>query len=321
MLASLKRFFFAPSTGEPLAFFRIGIALLGLVQGGWLAGSISLLYGADGLVPWSISSGIVDPYMPQLSWLQPLVNVTGMSADTWVYILMVTYLLSLAVLLLGKFTRYAAFVAWALQFTFINTGFMAAYGVETFMHIALFYCIIMPVGEVFSWDTFSRPAKPAATEWNTLSIRVLQLHLCLVYIASGAEKAMGIQWWNGEAIWQTLMQGQFARFDMRWMASYPLLAKVIGWSTLLLEVGYPFFIWWRRTRPYGYLAIVLMHMGIAVFMGLQLFSAIMIIFNTAAFGWPYLQHAYRTVVQPLRERKRLQRAGQLATQAFWNHYE
>ncbi|PWV54525.1 HTTM domain-containing protein [Chitinophaga sp. S165] len=321
MLASLKRFFLTPSTGEPLAFFRIGIALLGLVQGGWLAGSITLLYGSNGLVPWSISNGIVDAYMPQLSWLQPLVSVTGMSADAWVYLLMGIYLFSLGVLLLGKFTRYAAFVAWALQFTFINTGFMGAYGVETFMHIALFYCITMPVGEVFSWDTFSRSAAPVATEWNTLSIRVLQLHLCVVYIASGAEKAMGIQWWNGEAIWQTLMQGQFARFDMRWMANYPLLAKVIGWGTLLLETGYPFFIWWRRTRPYGYLAIVLMHMGIAVFMGLQLFSGIMIIFNTAAFGWPYLQHAYRSIVLPLREKKRLQRAGQLATQAFWNHFE
>ena len=321
MLTHLKRFFLAPSTGEPLAFFRIAIALLGLVQGGWLAGSITLLYGADGLVPWSISSGIVDPYMPQLAWLQPLVNVTGIAADTWVYVLMGVYLCSLTVLLLGKFTRYAAFIAWALQFTFINTGFMAAYGVETFMHIALFYCILMPVGDVYSWDNFSRHNQPAANEWNTLSIRVLQLHLCVVYIASGVEKAMGIQWWNGEAIWQTLMQGQFARFDMYWIASYPLLAKVIGWSTLLLEIGYPFFIWWRRIRPYGYLAIVLMHTGIAVFMGLQLFSSIMIIFNTAAFGWPYLQHAYRTIVQPLRERKRLQRAEQLATQAFWHQYE
>ncbi len=37
---------------------------------------------------------------------------------------------------------------------------------------------------------------------------------------------MGIQWWNGEAISQTLMQAQFARFDMRWMANFPLLAKV-----------------------------------------------------------------------------------------------
>jgi hypothetical protein len=313
-----RRFFLAPSTAEPLAFFRIGIALLGLVQGGWLAGNIALLYGPEGLVPWSISSGIVDPYLPQLSWLRPLAAVTGVAADSWVYILMCTYLASLTALLFGKYTRYAAFVAWALQFTFINTGFMGAYGVETFMHIALFYCIIMPVGAVFSWDTMSRHTRPAENEWNTLSIRVLQLHLCLVYVASGAEKAMGIQWWNGEAIWQTMMQGQFARFDMRWMASYPLLAKVIGWSTLLLETGYPFFIWWRRSRPYGYLAIVLLHTGIAIFMGLQLFSAIMIIFNTAAFGFPYLRQAYRSLVVPLRERRRLQRAGQLATQAFWH---
>ncbi|MBW8688191.1 HTTM domain-containing protein [Chitinophaga rhizophila] len=317
----IRRFFLAPSTGGALAFFRIAIALLGLVQGGWLIGSIAMLYGPEGLIPWSVSSGIVDSYMPQLSWLQPVAGATGISAATLVYALMGLYLCSLGALLIGKFTRYAAFIAWAIQFTFINTGFMGAYGVETFIHIALFYCIIMPVGEVFAWDKLSLQTKPVESEWNTLSLRVLQIHLCLVYVASGAEKAMGIQWWNGEAIWQTLMQAQFSRFDMRWMANFPLLAKVIGWSTLALEIGYPFFIWWRRTRPYGYVAIVLLHASIAIFMGLQLFSAIMIIFNTAAFGWPYLKSAYYSLVQPLRERKRLQRAELLATHAFSHEFE
>lgn len=317
----IKRFFLAPSTGEPLAFFRIAIALLGLVQGGWLVGSISLLYGPEGLIPWSVSSGIVDPFMPQLSWLKPLATATGIGAVNLVYALMGIYLCSLGALLIGKFTRYAAFIAWAIQFTFINTGFMGAYGVETFMHIALFYCIVMPVGEMFSWDKLSLQTKPVESEWNTLSIRVLQLHLCLVYVASGVEKAMGVQWWNGEAIWQTLMQGQFARFDMQWMASYPLVAKVIGWSTLLLEIGYPFYIWWRRSRPYGYVAVVLLHASIAFFMGLQLFATIMIIFNTAAFGWPYLTKAYYSLIHPWRERKKLQRAGLLATKAFSHEFE
>ena len=315
--AVLHRFFLSPSSGAPLAFFRIAIALLGLVQAGWLAGSIALLYGENGLVPWAISDGIVDPYLPQLSWLKPVSELTGLSPDTWVYIIMGIYLLSLIMLLLGKFTRIAAFTAWALHMMFINTGFMAAYGVETFMHIALFYCILMPVGHVFSWDARWRTTV-RDSEWYTLSIRVLQLHLCLVYVASGVEKAMGTQWWNGEAIWQTMMQGQFSRFDMRWMAGFPLLAKMLGWSTLVLETCYPLFIWWKRTRPYGYLAIVMLHIGIAVFMGLQLFSSIMIIFNTVAFGWPYVQHIYRTRIQPLYEKKRLHRAGRLATQAFWN---
>jgi hypothetical protein len=295
-----------PTSSEPLVFFRIAVASLGLVQGLWLAGNISLLYGADGLVPWSLSKEIVSSYMPQLSWLQPLATATGTGPDTWVYMLMGVYMLGLLGLLFGKYTRLSAVIAWALQFMFINTGFMAAYGVETFMHIALFYCIIMPVTGI------------KTNEWNTLAIRVLQIHLCLVYVSSGIEKAMGAQWWNGEAIWQTLMQGQFARFDMHWMAQYPLLAKCIGWSTLIIEMGYPLYIWWPRSRPYGYLAVVLLHVSIAIFMGLQLFAAIMIIFNTAAFGWPYIRHAYVALVRPLREKRRLRRAGAIATQAFWN---
>ncbi|SFD20843.1 Vitamin K-dependent gamma-carboxylase [Chitinophaga sp. CF118] len=309
--------FLKPSSAEPLAFFRIAIAILGLIQGLWLVFNISLLYGADGLVPWSLSKEIVSPYMPQLSWLQPLITTTGTNPDIWVYSLMGLYLLSLLGLLTGNYTRTSATIAWALQFMFINTGFMAAYGVETFMHIALFYCILMPVGSTFSIDAIVKPGSKN-NEWNTLSIRVLQLHLCLVYIASGTEKAMGVQWWNGEAIWQTLMQGQFARFDMHWIAQYPWFAKCLGWSTLIIETCYPLYIFWSRSRPYGYLAVVLLHISIAIFMGLQLFSAIMIIFNTAAFGWPYVRSAYISLVTPLRERKRLRRAGMVATQAFWN---
>jgi hypothetical protein len=309
--------FLKPTSAAPLAFFRIAIASLGLIQGLWLVGNINLLYGVDGLVPWSLSKEIVSPWMPQLSWLQPLAVATGTGPDIWVYILMGLYMLSLLGLLLGNYTRSSAVIAWAVQFMFINTGFMAAYGVETFMHIALFYCILMPVGSMFSIDALVKPVM-RNSEWNTLSIRVLQLHLCLVYIASGAEKAMGAQWWNGEAIWQTLMQGQFARFDMHWMAQYPLLAKCIGWSTLIIETGYPLYIFWSRTRPFGYCAVVLLHISIAVFMGLQLFSAIMIIFNTAAFGWPYIRQVYMSLMSPLLERRRLRRAGMMATQAFWN---
>ncbi|MBP1650950.1 MAG: hypothetical protein H6Q26_1107, partial [Bacteroidetes bacterium] len=54
----LQRFFLSPASGEPLAFFRIGIAFIGLVQGCWLLGNVVMLYGVDGLIPWSLSKGI-----------------------------------------------------------------------------------------------------------------------------------------------------------------------------------------------------------------------------------------------------------------------
>lgn len=310
----LQRFFFSPRSGEPLAFFRIAIAFIGLVQGCWLLGNVVMLYGVNGLIPWALSKGIVSPLMPQLSWLQPLATATGISGDTMVYVLMGVYLICLVFLLMGMSTRAAATLAWGLHLMFINTGFMAAYGVETFLHIALFYCILMPVGESFTWKN----NESSVSEWNALSIRVLQIHLCIVYLASGLEKAMGAQWWNGEAIWQTFMQGQFARFDMHWLAGYPWLAKMICWSTLLIEIGYPVFIWWRKTRVYAYVGVVLLHVGISVFMGLQLFAAIMIVFSTAALGWEYIEQVYWGIVRPLRERKMLRRAEVLATQAFWS---
>ncbi|WP_298736026.1 hypothetical protein [uncultured Chitinophaga sp.] len=281
-----QAFFLAPSSSRPLVFFRIAITLLGLSQGIWLAGDAILLYGEQGLVQWPISEGIVGAHMPQLSWLKSLATATHLSTDKWVFILLFVYLAALTGLLAGKCIRVMALVAWALHFMLMNTGFMAAYGVETFMHIGLCYCIVMPV---------KRGAADSA--WNTLSIRVLQLHLCIVYLASGIEKSMGIQWWNGEAIWQTLMHTQFSRFDMSWLSEYPWLARLICWSTLLVEIGYPVYMWFRPLRLYGYLAVVLLHLGIAICMGLELFGAAMIIFSTAAFGWPYVTAAWHRFVQ------------------------
>jgi hypothetical protein len=53
---------------------------------------------------------------------------------------------------------------------------------------------------------------------------------------------------------------------------------------VLLEVGYPFGIWFNRTRGFWLAGIILLHLGIALFMGMYLFSLIMIVLNAAAFA-------------------------------------
>jgi hypothetical protein len=57
-----------------------------------------------------------------------------------------------------------------------------------------------------------------------------------------------------------------------------------GIAVLILEIGYPFFIWPKRTRPTWLLCILGMHIVIGITMGLYLFSLIMIVLNLAAFG-------------------------------------
>jgi hypothetical protein len=55
-------------------------------------------------------------------------------------------------------------------------------------------------------------------------------------------------------------------------------------TVCLLETGYPLFIWMRQTRAYWLFAIIAMHLGIGLAMGLDLFAFVMITLNLAAFA-------------------------------------
>ena len=79
-----------------------------------------------------------------------------------------------------------------------------------------------------------------------------------------------------------------------------------GWLVIALELAYPVFIWWLPTRRFFLWAIVALHAGIALMMGLYLFSALMMVLNLAAFYYPYLPFSKQLLpripfmVKPLR---------------------
>jgi hypothetical protein len=144
----------------------------------------------------------------------------------------------------------------------------------------------MPVGASFSVDGWLRGAPAPPTAGTRLSMRAFQLHLCIIYLNSGVAKIRGEQWWNGEAIWRALMNPEFGVRDFSWLARAPAVPMVLGWSTLLIEAGYAFLIWPRRTRPWWVAATVALHLGIGVTMGLWMFSLMMIVMTMSAFGLP-----------------------------------
>jgi hypothetical protein len=114
----------------------------------------------------------------------------------------------------------------------------------------------------------------------------MQFHLCVIYLAAGLDKAMGRQWWNGEAIWQTVSQPIFSTFDLSWLARPSWIPMFAGWSTLVVEIGYVFFIWPRRTRKVWCFATIGLHLGVGLFMGLVFFSSVMILLTVCSFLIP-----------------------------------
>jgi hypothetical protein len=221
--------------------------------------------------------------------LIPFMERLGLTARESIQVLASFYALSVIGLLLGWRTRGCAVVAWLGHTVLLNGGALFSYGLETFAHISLFYCTVMPVGSAFSLDVRAGRASSAPSPWATLSLRVLQLHLCIVYFMTGFEKSLGAPWQQGTAIWDILMQPQYSRYDVSWMAAHPWVSQLATWGTLVIELGYPFFIWSRRTRLPWILFTLGMHAGIALFMGLWMFSGIMSVLTFSAFGWSALR--------------------------------
>jgi hypothetical protein len=114
----------------------------------------------------------------------------------------------------------------------------------------------------------------------------MQAHLCVVYLGAGLFKAMGRQWWNGEAIWQVVSQPAFHTFDLSSLARHPWIPTLAGWVTLGVEIGYAFLIWPRRTRRAWVIAATGLHLGVGLFMGLVFFSSVMILLTCSLFLIP-----------------------------------
>jgi hypothetical protein len=275
-----ENFFLRPANARPLGALRIAVAALLLLQTGLLFRDLFELLGASGIVQGNLNNYLLNPILPQLAWAEALLSPLGFSAHGSLVAAFLLYVASLTLLLLGFASRVAAFASWLLHFMLIyNTGSLSGYGVDSIAHFLLFYFIFMPVGDAWSLDRAWHRKKPADPALNRLSLRILQLHLCLVYVVAGVAKALGEQWWTGEAIWRATMLPQFANVDMAWLAAYPLLAKLAAWGTLLVEIAYPAAVWPRRLRAPWVTLVVALHASIFFVMGLHVFSLFMIALN------------------------------------------
>jgi hypothetical protein len=121
---------------------------------------------------------------------------------------------------------------------------------------------------------------PARFVTANVVIRLIQVHMCIVYSAAGFAKLQGSSWWDGTAVYLTMMTHDLGRLDMRWLATYDWLWQAVSSAgtlfTILVEVGFSFLVWHRQWRPIVLGATLLLHVGIGLSTGLWAFSAAML---------------------------------------------
>jgi len=288
-LRSLLDFLFPPETDTWLSVLRIGLGLQVCVYALFLRSDWHYLFASKGkgLVGREIGEAITSfdsPLIPKLSWLIALGRSVNMSEEAVLSVAWACLLSAGCFLLLGLFCRPAAIVAWFLHLCAAESGGLLAYGADSFMTTALFYLMLSPLPDRYSFDQWVIKTKQKNPQLLGFWRRVLQVHLCFVYFIGGLAKCLGNGWWNGSNLWRSLTRPPFNLVSPDILVRFKYALPVLGISICLLEVSYPVFIWIKKTRRVWLVCILAMHAAIGLLMGLYLFALVMIVMNLAAFG-------------------------------------
>jgi hypothetical protein len=286
----LRKVFIPNNAGTSwLVILRIGTALA--LSGKLLSefGFRSDLYGSQGFVPHDIAVFSQNPHIPTILGLYSNISLYCHCMEwTFIKIFFIIGLAAALSLLMGSMTRIAAFLCWSMMAIIFNSSHLTSYGFDAILLTLLFYCLIFPVGKYFSLDSkiWAKVLAPDDS-FTTIYHKTIQIHVCLIYFVNGISKTHGSGWLDGRGMWDAINQPQFHSLLTPFLLKLfmiPYVPVIISASIILIEIAYPFLIWVRGINKVILLLIILLHVLIALIMGLWLFAFTMIVINLVAFG-------------------------------------
>ncbi|MNG85710.1 hypothetical protein D3C79_444750 [compost metagenome] len=210
----------------------------------------------------------------------------------WIHFFGLLYIICGLALFFDHYCRAAMLGLIILHYLFFIANYTWSYGADYLAQTGLFTGFIC-----CCLESRGLPHQ----RWARLGSTVFRLQLTVVYFFAGLGKAMGPTWWNGEAVWKAVQQPLSpALFTIPQSAQqFTAIWAGLGIATLLLELGYPLLWINRRSRIYISTGIILMHLCIALTMGLIHFSCVMIWYNLCAWNHPLLHRIAKPIIKPL----------------------
>ena len=282
-------FFFPVQSDEWLTVLRIGLAIQVLLYSLAMRSDWNYLLAGTGrgLISRDLSEVALSgesSFIPRVGWLVKMGSHFGLSEAVILHAAWLCLFCAACFLVVGLFSRTAAILTWFFHLCAVKSGGLLAYGMDNFTTIGLFYLMLSPLPDKCSLDYKFRKLRLKNPQLYGLFRRVLQIHLCIIYFFGGLAKFAGPGWWNGNSLWRALTNTPFNIVSPEILVKWKDLFPVVGISAWLIELGYPFLIWSKRTRNIWLICVIMMHVAIGLTMGMYLFALVMIVLNVAAFG-------------------------------------
>lgn len=278
MLQTLLSYFFSQFrfTWQTLWFKRL-LALFILLKCFYWLIYFDLLFGANSIVyskPQEIHS------VKDLAFL-----LYSLTSAYWSYaFILVTAILTGLSLFNSRFSFIIHIVIWFLVLNINNKIYSTLTGGDFLLNQFLFFnCFLanaFTTGE--KWQTQIRIC------FHNLSCIAVMLQLCLVYFISALAKVYDQSWITGNAL---VLTAQIKHFSLYSFLSYnPLFEQILttlNYLVLFYQLSFSLLVWIKPLKKPLLVFGVLMHVYIALVMGLMEFGSIMVL--AYVYFWPQKQ--------------------------------
>jgi hypothetical protein len=257
MGAAWERFLFAPRSVAPLVLIRIAYGMLLAV---W---TLSL---APDLVAFFSSSGLYAsaPDLPNGAWTLFALS----DARVTIFVAWVLLLAAAVALVVGWRPRVAAIAAFVLVTSLERRNPGVFNAGDGLVRILALYLALCPT------------AAPPFGPWPTRApwgLRLMQIQLSVIYVASVAEKLQGNSWPGGTALGYALRLEDLQALDVAHLiANVPALTAALTIGTLVMEASLAVCPWIPRLRKPVLLAGLAFHIAIYLSLRVGFFSAAML---------------------------------------------
>ena len=289
-------FWFKPSDPFALSVMRILSGLIALYVIGSYSVDLMVFFGPQGILPVEVVDQLSDAGAVRFSLLNYL------STPFELYTVHTISLIILVLFTLGLWTRVTSVLAWLIVLSYVQRAPILIAQVEQVLVFVLFYLCLGPCGKALSLDHWLAKRKedtpPRQTKFfsATLSTRLIQVHLCVVYLMMGVAKLAGVEgvneltWWRGDAVWWMAVRPDTHLLDVTGLlAGHNYLVNAWTHLIVLFELTFAVFIWNPLARPLLLGIGVVMWLSLAVLTGLLPFALLMLTANLAFFSPDFLR--------------------------------
>ncbi len=289
-----NRFWFAPQDPATLGLIRIlAGAMLLYTHLAWTL-RLDEFFGADAWVsPEAAASALGDGEGRNFAWSYWwLIESPGVAR-----VVHGLALVAFLCLTLGFASRLTAVLSFIAAVSYVNRVPGALFGLDQIDCMLAMYLMLGPSGGAYSVDrwlarrkaranaTAEQPAQPTVSA--NIAIRLIQLHMCVIYFFAGLSKLQGEMWWSGAALWGAVANLEYQSLDATFLVRYPVLVALLTQITVYWELMFCAIVWPRLTRPVVLALAVPLHMGIAICMGMITFGLVMLV-GCLSFVPPWL---------------------------------